>query len=61
MLKEYLLLHQYQQLLLQIQKTVNLTEGEQQYSLPVNELPAGMYILRMQGDKVQHTEKFIKQ
>ncbi|MCP4439713.1 MAG: PKD domain-containing protein [Aureispira sp.] len=44
-----------------INKVVNVAEGEQQFSLPVNNLPAGMYIIRMQGERLQHTEKFIKQ
>lgn len=44
-----------------ISKVVNVAEGEQQLTLPVSDLPAGMYIVRMQGEQLQHTEKFIKQ
>ena len=40
---------------------VNLNEGQQQLTLSVDNLPAGVYLVRMTSDAAQTTMKFIKE
>jgi PKD repeat protein len=42
-------------------ETVTFNAGEQQVTLPVNNLPAGVYLVKMTSDSAQKTMKFIKE
>jgi len=42
-------------------ETLNINAGEQQVTLPVDNLPAGVYLVKMTSDAAQKTMKFIKE